>query len=47
MRLLPRNGTGQRMVSYLTLIDGPTPIIHEKEGKLVEENKKSICYFIG
>lgn len=40
MRLLPRNGTGQRMVSYLTLIDGPTPIIHEKEGKLVEENKK-------
>ena len=40
MRLLPRNGTGQRMVSYLTLIDGPTPIIHEKNGELVEEDKK-------
>ncbi len=40
MRLLPRNGTGQRMVSYLTLIDGPTPIITEKDGKFVEENKK-------
>ncbi|TCS80895.1 L-lactate dehydrogenase (quinone) large subunit LdhH [Pectinatus cerevisiiphilus] len=40
MRLLPRNGTCQRMVSYLTLIDGPTPIIHEKNGKMVEENKK-------
>ncbi|MDQ0203835.1 L-lactate dehydrogenase (quinone) large subunit LdhH [Pectinatus haikarae] len=40
MRLLPRNGTGQRMVSYLTLVDGPTPIIHEKNGKMVEENKK-------
>ncbi|WP_196594433.1 L-lactate dehydrogenase (quinone) large subunit LdhH [Pectinatus sottacetonis] len=40
MRLLPRNGTGQRMVSYLTLVDGPTPIIHEKNGKLIEENKK-------
>ncbi|WP_196595888.1 L-lactate dehydrogenase (quinone) large subunit LdhH [Pectinatus frisingensis] len=40
MRLLPRNGTGQRMVSYLTLVDGPTPIIHEKNGEMVEENKK-------
>lgn len=40
MRLLPRNGTGQRMVSYLTLIDGPTPVIFEKNGKLVETNKK-------
>lgn len=45
MRLLPRNGTGQRMVSYLTLIDGPTPIIHEKEGKLVEENKKYMLFY--
>lgn len=40
MRLLPRNGTGQRMVSYLTLIDGPTPMIREVDGKFVEENKK-------
>ncbi|WP_182185608.1 L-lactate dehydrogenase (quinone) large subunit LdhH [Pectinatus frisingensis] len=40
MRLLPRNGTGQRMVSYLTLVDGPTPIIREKNGEMVEENKK-------
>lgn len=40
MRLLPRNGTGQRMVSYLTLIDGPTPMIREENGKFVEENKK-------
>lgn len=40
MRLLPRNGTGQRMVSYLTMIDGPTPVIREKDGKMIEENKK-------
>lgn len=40
LRLLPRNGTCQRMVSYMTLIDGPTPLIHEKDGKMVEENRK-------
>ncbi len=40
MRLLPRNATGQRMVSYLTLVDGPTPIIREIDGKMVEDMKK-------
>lgn len=40
VRVLPRNGTCQRMVSYLTLIDGPTPVIHEKDGKMVEEDRK-------
>lgn len=40
LRLLPRNGTCQRMTSYMTMVDGPTPIIYEKNGEWVEENRK-------
>lgn len=41
LRLLPRNGTCQRMTSYMTMVDGPTPVIRKDEnGKWVEENRK-------
>ena len=40
LRLLPRNGTCQRMTSYMTMVSGPTPIIYKKDGKWVEENRK-------
>ena len=40
LRLLPRNGTCQRMTSYMTMVDGPTPVIYEKDGRLVEEERK-------
>lgn len=40
LRLLPRNGTCQRMTSYMTMVDGPTPVIYEKNGQLVEEDRK-------
>ena len=40
LRLLPRNGTCQRMTSYMTMVDGPTPVIYEKNGEWVEEDRK-------
>ena len=40
LRLLPRNGTCQRMTSYMTMIDGPTPVIYKKEDAWVEEDRK-------
>lgn len=40
LRLLPRNGTCQRMTSYMTMVDGPTPVIYKKDGQWVEENRK-------
>lgn len=40
LRLLPRNGTCQRMTSYMTMVDGPTPVIYKKEDKWVEEDRK-------
>ena len=40
LRLLPRNGTCQRMTSYMTMVDGPTPVMVEKNGQWVEENRK-------
>ncbi|MBR3721291.1 MAG: LUD domain-containing protein [Selenomonadaceae bacterium] len=40
VRLLPRNGTCQRMTSYMTMVDGPTPVIYKKDGEWVEENRK-------
>ncbi|MBE6099766.1 MAG: (Fe-S)-binding protein [Anaerovibrio sp.] len=40
LRLLPRNGTCQKMTSYMTLIDGPTPVMYKKDGQWVEENRK-------
>lgn len=44
LRLLPRNGTCQRMTSYMTMVDGPTPVIRKKDGKYVEEMRK--VYYI-
>ena len=44
LRLLPRNGTGQRMTSYMTMVDGATPIIHKKDGQWVEEDR--VCHVI-
>lgn len=44
LRLLPRNGTCQRMTSYMTMVDGPTPVIHKKDGAYVEEMRK--VYYI-
>lgn len=40
LRLLPRNGTCQRMTSYMTMVDGPTPVMYKKDGKWVEEPRK-------
>lgn len=40
LRLLPRNGTCQRMTSYMTMVDGPTPVIHKVDGKWVEEERQ-------
>ncbi len=40
LRLLPRNGTCQRMTSYMTMVDGPTPVMYKKDGKWVEEDRK-------
>ena len=40
LRLLPRNGTCLRMTSYMTMVDGPTPVIYEKNGEWVEEDRK-------
>ena len=40
VRLLPRNGTCQRMTSYMTMVDGPTELIHKVNGKWVEEKRK-------
>lgn len=40
LRLLPRNGTCQRMTSYMTMVDGPTPVMYKKDGKWIEENRK-------
>ena len=40
LRLLPRNGTCQRMTSYMTMVDGPTPVIHKVDGKWVEEDRQ-------
>lgn len=40
LRLLPRNGTCQRMTSYMTMVDGPTPVIYKKGDQWVEENRK-------
>ena len=40
LRLLPRNGTCQRMTSYMTMVSGPTPVIYKKDGKWVEEMRK-------
>ena len=41
LRLLPRNGTCQRMTSYMTMVDGPTKIIYKDEnGKYVEGDRK-------
>lgn len=41
LRLLPRNGTCQRMTSYMTMIDGPTKVIYEDEsGNPVETDRK-------
>ena len=41
LRLLPRNGTCQRMTSYMTMVDGPTKVIYKNDqGKVVEEDRK-------
>ena len=41
LRLLPRNGTCQRMTSYMTMVDGPTKLIYKDEsGKYVEGDRK-------
>ncbi|MFA6850202.1 MAG: L-lactate dehydrogenase (quinone) large subunit LdhH [Selenomonadaceae bacterium] len=40
LRLLPRNGTCQRMTSYMTMVDGPTPVIHKVNDQWIEEDRK-------
>ena len=41
LRLLPRNGTCQRMTSYMTMVDGPTKVIYKDEnGRHVETDRK-------
>ena len=40
LRLLPRNGTCQRMTSYMTMIDGPTPVIRKEKDRWIEEDRK-------
>ena len=40
LRLLPRNGTCQRMTSYMTMIDGPTPVIRKENDHWIEEDRK-------
>ena len=46
LRLLPRNGTCQRMTSYMTMVDGPTPVMYKKDGKWVEENRKQYVFLL-
>ncbi|MEN6412335.1 MAG: L-lactate dehydrogenase (quinone) large subunit LdhH [Veillonellales bacterium] len=40
LRILPRNGTCQLMTSYMTMVDGVTPTMVEKDGKWVEQDKE-------
>ncbi|EAX47832.1 protein of unknown function DUF224, cysteine-rich region domain protein [Thermosinus carboxydivorans Nor1] len=40
LRTLPRNATAQLMTSYMSMIAGPTPIMVNKDGKWVEEEKE-------
>jgi L-lactate dehydrogenase complex protein LldF len=40
LRLLPRAATAQLMTSYMSLISGPTPILVERDGRWVEEQKE-------
>ncbi len=40
VRLLPRNGTCQRMTSYMTMVDGPTVVMQKENGKWVESKRK-------
>lgn len=40
LRMLPRNATGQLMTSYMTMVDGVTPVMLKKDGKWVEEDRE-------
>ena len=41
MRMLPRNATGQLMTSYMTMVDGVTPLmVKGPDGKWVEEERE-------
>jgi iron-sulfur cluster protein len=40
LRLLPRNGTCQRMTSYMTMVAGPTPVIRKVNGNWIEEDRQ-------
>ncbi len=40
LRLLPRNGTCQKMTSYMTMVDGQNPVMVKEDGKWVEKDRK-------
>ncbi|MEG6585525.1 L-lactate dehydrogenase (quinone) large subunit LdhH [Dendrosporobacter sp. 1207_IL3150] len=40
LRTLPRNATGQRMTSYMTMTTGQTPVIVKQDGKWIEQDKE-------
>ncbi len=40
LRLLPRNGTCQKMTSYMTMVDGANPVMVKEDGKWVEKDRK-------
>jgi len=40
LRSLPRSATAQLMTSYVSMISGPSPVMVEKDGRWVEEEKE-------
>lgn len=40
LRMLPRNATGQRMTSYMTMTTGQTPVMVKQDGKWIEQPKE-------
>lgn len=40
LRMLPRNATGQLMTSYMTMVDGVTPVMVKENGKWVEQDRE-------
>lgn len=40
LRMLPRNATGQRMTSYMTMTTGQVPVMIKQDGKWVEQPKE-------
>lgn len=40
LRMLPRNATGQRMTSYMTMTTGQVPVMVKQDGKWIEQPKE-------